>query len=240
MAEKMTPRQRARQQTIRDIKRLARRQLATEGSAALSLRAIARELNIVSSAIYRYVPSRDELLTMLIVDAYNALGEAVEKAEAAADRTDFHARWMAAGRAFRTWSVAHPEEFGLLYGSPVPGYVAPPDRTNVPGTRVSLLLLGLVGEAAEAGSAQPPYDPPEIGPDLRAGFAGLRTAIRTETGAAAEFSDELATRILLAWTTLVGLVSFELTNQFRGMVTDHAAHFDHQLARLSHLLGLKA
>ena len=236
----MTPRQRARQQTIRDIKRLARRQLATEGSSGLSLRAIARELNIVSSAIYRYVPSRDELLTMLIVDAYDALGEAAEKAEAAADPADFHARWMAIGRAFRTWSVAHPEEFGLLYGSPVPGYVAPPDRTNVPGTRVSLLLLRVVSEAAASGTARPPYDAPEISDDLRAGFAELRTAIRTETGteAGTEFSDELATRLLLAWTALVGLVSFELTHQFRGLVTDNAAHFDHQLARLSHLLGL--
>ena len=238
----MTPRQRARQQTIRDIKRLARKQLAAEGSAALSLRAIARELNIVSSAIYRYVPSRDELLTMLIVDAYDALGEAVEKAEAAEDRADFHARWMALGRAFRTWSVAHPEEFGLLYGSPVPGYVAPPDRTNVPGTRVSLLILRLAAEAEAAGAAKPPYDPPEISADLRAGFAALRADLAAVLGPGhgIDFSDEPATRILLAWTTLVGLVSFELTNQFRGMVADNAAFFDHQLARLSHLLGLKA
>jgi len=232
MAEKMTPRQRARQQTMRDIKRLARRQLAAEGSSALSLRAIARELNIVSSAIYRYVPSRDELLTMLIVDAYDALGEAAEKAEAAADPADHHARWMAACRAFRTWSVAHPEEFGLLYGSPVPGYVAPPERTNIPGTRVSLLILRLVTEAEKAGGARPPYDPPEITDAQRAGFAWLRDQ------AGIEISDELLTRALLAWTTLVGLVSFELSHQFRGLVADNEAHFDHQLTRLSHLLGL--
>jgi AcrR family transcriptional regulator len=234
MPEKTTPRQRARRQTIRDIKRMARRQLATEGSGALSLRAIARELGIVSSAIYRYVPSRDELLTMLIVDAYDGLGEAVEKAEAEIDRADHHARWMAIGRAFRAWSIAHPEEFGLIYGSPVPGYAAPPERTNVPGTRVSLLILRLVTEAERSGDARPPDDGPQIPESLREGFAG----VREQTCAPA--SDDLLTRTMLAWTCLVGLVAFELTSQFRGLVSDNEAHADHQLTRLSHLLGLTA
>src|ERR1051325_3278565 len=117
-----TPRQRARAQAIEDIKRIAREQLAQEGSAALSLRAIDRELGIVSSAVYRYVPSRDELLTMLIIDAYNSLGDAVEAAEAAGPREDHGGRWRAIGSASRTWAVARPSEYALIYGSPVPGY----------------------------------------------------------------------------------------------------------------------
>lgn len=231
MAEKMTPRQRARQQTIRDIKRLARRQLATEGGAALSLRAIARELNVVSSAIYRYVPSRDELLTMLIVDAYDALGEAVEKAEAGEDREDHHARWLAIGRTARQWAVAHPEQYGLIYGNPIPGYHAPPERTSVPGSRVSLLILRLVTEAHAAGKHAPP-PALDVPPEVTTRFPELREQYGMD------LPDDTATRVVLAWTTLIGLISFELGGQYAGVIDALEAHFDHQLTRLSRLLGL--
>src|SRR6202046_3771698 len=76
-----TARERARAELTREIKQEARRQLAASGAQGLSLRAVARELGMVSSALYRYFPSRDELLTALIIDAYDALGEAAEAAD---------------------------------------------------------------------------------------------------------------------------------------------------------------
>jgi len=79
-----TPRERARVQTLTDITRIGRDQLAVHGAAALSLRAVARELGVVSSAVYRYVRNRDELLTLLIVDGYTELGDEVDAALAAA------------------------------------------------------------------------------------------------------------------------------------------------------------
>src|ERR1700754_758209 len=88
-------RARVRAELTREIVDVARRHLASEGAAALSLRAVARELGMASSAVYRYFPSRDDLLTTLIVEAYDALGTAAEKAEAAAPRTDLRARWRA-------------------------------------------------------------------------------------------------------------------------------------------------
>ena len=57
----------------------ANRQLLEVGPAALSVRSVARELGMASSAIYRYVSSRDELLTLLIVDGYNDMADAVER-----------------------------------------------------------------------------------------------------------------------------------------------------------------
>jgi len=117
-------RARARAQTIEDLKRVARAHLATDG-ADLSLRSVARELGMVSSAVYRYFDSRDALLTALIIDAYDDMGEATERAEAAVRRSDLRGRWHAACHAIRDWSRAHPAEFGLLYGTPVPGYYAP-------------------------------------------------------------------------------------------------------------------
>ncbi len=224
----MTPRQRARDQAMIDIKRIAREQLASQGGAALSLRAIARELGIVSSAMYRYVPSRDELLTLLIEDAYNAVGEAAEAAEAACERGDLVGRWKAVGTAVRDWAVGSPSEYALIYGSPVPGYAAPPDRTVAPGGRVTTLLIGLVA-SAESSYAGP--NPP-VPPSVREDYEGIRE------GLGVRVDDDLLARAILAWTAVFGLISFELFGQFVGGVHDHAAHFDHQLDRLALLIGL--
>src|SRR5436305_12725507 len=117
-------RARVRAEMTEEIKAVARRHLAAEG-ADLSLRAVARDMGMVSSALYRYFPSRDELLTALIIDAYNAIGEAAETGAAAYD--DLTGRWCGACRGVRAWAVAHPREYALIYGSTIPGYVAPRD-----------------------------------------------------------------------------------------------------------------
>ncbi|HEY0696319.1 MAG TPA: TetR/AcrR family transcriptional regulator, partial [Micromonospora sp.] len=143
-------RARVRAEMIDEIKATARRHLAEDG-ANLSLRAVARDLGMVSSAIYRYFPSRDDLLTALILDAYNSLGAAVEVNEAAVPRTDFVGRWMAACHAVRDWALAQPHEYALIYGSPVPGYRAPQD--TVPAATRSVAVLGrIMQDAAGAGA----------------------------------------------------------------------------------------
>ena len=91
---------------------------------------------MVSSAIYRYVRSRDDLLTLLVVDGYDELGDAVDEAEGAIARDDFRGRFLAIGRAVREWALREPATYALLFGSPVPGYQAPAERTTGPGTRV--------------------------------------------------------------------------------------------------------
>jgi AcrR family transcriptional regulator len=124
-----TPRERARAQTMADIVRIGRRHLATEGAAALSLRAVARDLGVVSSAVYRYVASRDELLTLLVIAGYDELGDEVDAALAKVDPDDHRGRLVAIGTAVRTWAVREPAMYALLFGSPVPGYHAPAERT---------------------------------------------------------------------------------------------------------------
>ena len=140
MTATRTARERARAELTQVIKDEARRQLAEVGAHGLSLRAVARELGMVSSALYRYFPSRDRLLTELIVDAYNAVGEA---AESAAHTGDQRQRWHAIWQATRKWAKAHPHEYALIYGSPIPGYEAPQD-TVIPAGRVGLALSAVV------------------------------------------------------------------------------------------------
>lgn len=154
MTASQTARQLARAELTRAIKEAATRQLAETGAAALSLRAVARDLGLASSALYRYFPSRDALLTALIVDAFNAIGAAAESGAASAAPADPGVRWLAACRAVRQWALAHPHEFALVYGSPVPGYRAPADTVD-PATRVTRLMAGLVVEAHASGLLRP-------------------------------------------------------------------------------------
>src|SRR5215217_2469823 len=119
-------RARVRPEMSQEIKEVARKHVASDG-ANLSLRAVARDMGIVASALYRYFPSRDALLTALIIDAYDALGAEATRAEVAVPRDELRNRWLAICRAVRTWALEHPAEYGLLYGNPVPGYAAPPE-----------------------------------------------------------------------------------------------------------------
>ncbi|MGZ4453821.1 MAG: TetR/AcrR family transcriptional regulator [Nocardioides sp.] len=227
-----TPRDRARARTMADIVRIGRQHLATDGAAALSLRAVARDLGVVSSAVYRYVKSRDELLTLLVVDGYDELGDAVDRAldEVAAD--DFVGRQSAIARAVRAWGLAEPATYALLFGGPVPGYRAPAEQTTVPGTRVVLALVRVWSEAYAAGRLAPP--PAEVAsPGLLAGFA----AVREEIGA--DVPDDVVAAALFAWAALFGCISWEIFGQYGpDGVGDPEALFELHLARLSAAVGL--
>ena len=207
MPDTPSPRARAREQTMRDIVRIGREHLATDGAAALSLRAVARDLGLVSSAVYRYVASRDELLTLLVVDGYDELGDAVDSALEAVDRADHAGRMRAIGRAVRIWALAEPATYALLFGSPVPGYEAPAERTTEPGTRVALRLVTVWEDAWVAGAVSLPDEP--VGPRR---LARDLARIRRETGITAP--DALVARGLFAWAAVFGCVSFEVFGQY--------------------------
>src|SRR3954449_2734805 len=109
-------RARVRAEMTDEIKELARRHLATDG-ANLSLRAVARDLGMVSSAVYRYFPSRDELLTALIVETYDTIGDLAEQAHARSIQAgdDHGRRWSTVCRSVRAWAIDHPREWALVY-----------------------------------------------------------------------------------------------------------------------------
>ena len=168
-----TARALARAELTRAILDRARDQLAEVGPAALSVRQIARDLEMASSAVYRYFPSRDALLTALIVEGYDDLGEAVETADASVRRRDrFDRRWSAVAHAVHDWARAQPHRYALLYGSPVPGYAAP-DDTVPAATRVTFTLLAIVRDAELAGRS--PRDVRPVSKAERAALANVRS-----------------------------------------------------------------
>ena len=223
-------RARVRAELTEEILGAARRQLAEHGSAALSLRAVAREVGMVSSAVYRYFPSRDHLLTALIVDAYDGIGAAVERAAARVPAGDFTGRWLAICDRVRRWALANPHEYALIYGSPVPGYRAP-ETTIAPATRVALVLVQLLLDADAAGALTP--DPPAASPSPR-----LRADLDRLAETFGDVPEAVVVRALAAWSALFGIVSFELFGQFHNVIDANADFFAAAALELGAFVGL--
>jgi AcrR family transcriptional regulator len=227
-------RARVRAELMQEIKNEARRQLAEDGASLLSLRAIARQLDMVSSGIYRYYKSRDQLLTALIVDAYEALAEAVETADGRCKRSDFVGRWSACCLAVREWALAHPHEYALIYGSPVPGYHAP-EETNPPATRVPLTLVAVIHDAAVAGKLRKPFVP-ELLPRLSKNAAA--EAARLQAIGLQDVPEDAIVRSLAAWTQLFGAVNFEVFGRFTDLVEDVDALFEQSVREMGAFVGI--
>lgn len=208
----LTARAVARRELTAAIVASARRQLAEIGPAALSVRAVARDLGMASSAVYRYFPSRDELLTELLVIIYGELADVVEAADMPLPRDDLSGRWRTLGTTLRSWALDAPHEYAFLYGSPVPGYAAP-ETTIAPSARVTGVLMALAHDCDGPG---PRTD----------GFADFRRV------ADDDLADETILRAVTGWGGLLGAISLELFGHLHRAVTDYDAHFALVLDRL--------
>jgi AcrR family transcriptional regulator len=224
-------RARVRAEMTEEIKSIARRQLAADG-ANLSLRAVARDLGVVSSAIYRYFASRDDLLTALIVDAYNSLGQAIEDADAIPAKEDLLGRWLAVTHAIRDWALAQPHEYALIYGSPVPGYQAPQDTIG-PARRGTNVLGDILRDGVQAGVLKVRPDD-RLPPVLAAELATLRAE------AFPTVPEPVLARGMAGWIQVFGTVSFELFGQFNNVLTDRRLFFDHQMRAMASHIGVTA
>jgi AcrR family transcriptional regulator len=226
-------RARARTELTAAIFDAARHQLGDVGAAGLSLRGVARDLGMASSAVYRYVASRDELLTRLIIEAFDSLGTAVEVASTtarAAGATPGE-RWLASARAFRDWSLARPHEHALIFGTPVPGYAAPRDTVG-PAMRIPAVLADVLMEAAATGTLAPPtrpLPPPSLASEDTAALVGRPPAPY----------EDLLERALLVYTSLIGTISSELFGHIKGALSDEARYFDRCVAMTAQVAGLE-
>lgn len=223
-------RARAREQMRAAILDTARDHLAKHGATGLSLRAVARDVGMVSSAVYRYFPSRDALLTALIIDAYDSLGTAVETAEAGVGREDLLGRWRAISLTTRRWAQADPHQYALVFGSPVPGYAAPQDTVG-PAARVTRLLGDLLVDVAA-------LSPPDVDEPVDGTLAEALAPVAAFVGGTVP--TEVLLRGIMAWTYLFGAVSFELFGQRNAVIPDDRrdAFFATEVDRVGSLLGL--
>jgi AcrR family transcriptional regulator len=228
-----TRRERLREETAAEIKQVARRQMAEEGAAALSLRAIAREMGLTAPALYRYYPNRDALVTALIVEAYINLGDAMEAAEAKAAATDYDGRWQRLAIAYRDWALAHREDYNLIYGTPIPGYDAPRDQTILPAGRILILIGQLLGDAWDAGRLQLASGYGRLSAELEQAADELRPYLPQANVPTAAI---ILTLVLLG--QLHGLVWGELYEHFPPGLAESGELFQVEIGAISHRLGL--
>lgn len=190
---------------------------------------VAREVGMVSSVVYRYFPSRDELLTALIFDAYWVAGERATNAGLESRGGDLMGRWLSIARAVRAWAIESPHEYALIFGTPIPGYVDPRDTVD-PAAVIPALLLGLLVDATAQGCPVAWSERP-IPKAVRVDLPNVRTA------AAVPLTDEASIQGAMAWAQLIGMISFELFGHLANIIFDYDAHFDCQMRNVGLDLG---
>jgi len=292
VATTLSRRDRVRAATVTEIKDTARRILVAEGPDGLSLRAIAREMGMTAPALYRYFPSREDLIGALIADLYDELTAAISTAAgaagdaagridgaaargaagnpargtagdaaggidgaaargaagnlargtargvgggAAAGETaggDPRAGITAASRAFRAWALAHPREFGLLFGSPIPGIDAHSDDSpaGLASERFGQVFGDLVARIYLASPFPVPAED-EMDPDLRRQLRDWCSALPVElpVGAGQVF--------LSCWIRLYGMVALEVFGHVQFALPDAEPLFEAELRDLAVKLG---
>ena len=231
----MGKRDRARAEMAERILAAARAEIVQVGGVGLSMRAVAREVGMVSSAVYRYFPTREDLLTALILESYGGLAAVLRAAlkdgvEGAAPHVVSVAapsdarRWARLADALREWALDNPHEFQLIYGTPIPGYVAPPETIPAAGA-VAAPFFDCLGSRWVSGFEE------------FHGENGLGMGLR-EVAHGAGITPSAAAAVVAAISELVGFVSHELAGHFVGMVDPAGRLYRAVVRRQARDLGL--
>ncbi len=233
-------RDRLRAETVREIKAIALRHMADGGAAALSLRAIAREMGMTAGALYSYYDTRDDMITALVTDIYTSVAQRLETVRAAAPADDPGAALTAVAMAYREWAVTSPQEYQLLYGSPIPGYRFPAegDASSAEQQACGVLLRlvesawpGLRTRLSAAGTDPGDSTDDHDWSDFTPPFAALaRTAVPGLPPAAVALS-------LRIWGRLHGLLALEINGHLRPHVMDPATLYRAEVRELAAWLG---
>jgi len=211
-------RERFKETTREEIKAVAWGQIAKYGAPALSLRAIAREMELTAPALYRYFQDRDALVTALVIDAFNSFGDALEAGRSSRLESDHAGRLQAIGRAYREWAAAYPQRYSLIFGTPIRGYCPAPE-TAPAGRRAFGVLLAALNDAHRAGALRLPMEYGRNPQSLDARLEILRREAEIPYPAAVV---QLA---LATWSHVHGLVSLEIIGQLPGFLGDQAPVF---------------
>jgi AcrR family transcriptional regulator len=235
MSQPSSRRQRLHEATVEEIKDVARELMASEGSASLNLRAVARQMGITPSALYRYFPSRDAILTALVTDAYDAVGEAVEKAVAEAPDDGTATAMLAGVHAFRRWALEHPQEYGLIYGTPVPGFEAPVEETLAPAMRTNFVLLGQLIQALARGQVTLPPEASIPAPIIHL----MRQIAEHEAKSDLGLPPAVWAVAMQFWVVLYGAINAEVFGHLPDpLMAGAGLFFDHTMRRALAVIGV--
>ena len=205
---KQTRRERIHSATIEEIKSIAWRQIAQFGACALSLRAIAREMEMTAPALYRYFKDRDALVTALIVEAFTSLGNSLIAARDAVLQGDHAGRLMATGMAYREWALAYPQRYTLIFGTPISGYQAPSEITVPAAARSLGVLIEVLDDARRADKLHLSADYLRFNPVLLEQIEAWRGQVASEADPISHYLS------LVVWSRVHGLVSLEIYQQY--------------------------
>ena len=217
-AARATPRrERIRAATIDEIKQTALRLMRESGTIDVRFTDIARAMDLTPPALYRYFADRDALLNVLIADAYRALGQLVAAARDEVPVDDLAGRFLAVSQAYRRWARAEPQQFALIFGLPLPGYVAPVEGPTTEAARGAMGQLSrLFAEARDQGRLGAPLlreVPPAI-------VAVCATKQADADMHAPDIPPESFQAMLHAWAALHGFTSLEAYGHFDWMGDD--------------------
>jgi AcrR family transcriptional regulator len=224
-------RERVRTATVAEIKRLAWEQVAEGGALAVSLRGIARNMGMASSALYRYFAGYEQLLSELICDGFTSLADALERAEVGLPE-DAHIaeHWHTLGNAYRHWALSHAAEYTLIFGKAQEEIA---EHTREEHNRAMAVLFRCMIAGLASGELDPsnllPL-PPGLEPQLAEWQAHLGLPLRPTDLAGC----------LFAWTQMHGAISLELFHQLPPFLMPADALFDQQLHSVLRVLGCKS
>jgi AcrR family transcriptional regulator len=229
------PRQRqeeVNEATRSTIKSVAQQLMAEQGTAGLSLRAIARRLELTAPALYHYFASLDELITALIVDAFTGHAAYVRQVrdEAARAGQSYAQQLFAAALAYRQWALENPLNFQLIYGNPIPGYIAPAEVTTPAARSVGEIFIQPLLAAVRSGEITIAEEYREIPPTIQAHYRHRRGM---EGDLAVPFHV-----MNYVWSMMHGLVTLEINHHAAPVVGDTTAFYEQALRRLFQSLGI--
>jgi AcrR family transcriptional regulator len=215
------------------IKEAARRQMAEYGTAGITVRGIAREMDLSAPALYRYFPSLDALITDLILDGFNALADALEQARDALAGASLYAQMEAVMLAYRAWALDHPVDFQLIYGNPIPGYAAPGEITVPAAQRTLVVIVGLMAAALAQGELIPDPGYEVVPPEIEAHLQHLVERDGYDVPVLALYLS------IVGWPVIHGLIMLELFDHLPPVVGNPDAFYRVQIRDLFRKLGLK-
>jgi AcrR family transcriptional regulator len=219
-----------------EIKNTAHRLMEKDGTAGISIRAIGREMDMTAPALYHYYANRDALITDLILDAFGALADRLEETQQDCRELSPVEQLRQVLLAYRAWALAYPIDFQLIYGNPIPGYVAPEESTTLAANRTFIVIAGLIAQVMDSPDFSPQPEYSRVPPELEPYFQELSVQLE-QTGVRLPLLALYLTTV--GWPHIHGLIMLELFNHLQPVVGDVDAFYRREIENLLLRMGIK-